>query len=143
MARLVPWFFGVFALGVLIHLSWAIALFDGDDALGATPLHTLGLLANHRYLLIAALVGASALAVWSLAWPLRSRWGIVAMLPQQFLLLLSGGGALKSVLDSAYADGVTRPQAFIASDQMPIMLFAAAHTLGIFWVVIVEARHAR
>ena len=138
-----PWFFGVFALAILLHLSWAILLVDGEDALGATPLHTLSLVFGNRYGLIGMLVVASLLAGWSVAWPIRSRLGIVALLPQQYLLLLSGGGALSSIVQSTYADGVLRPGGFIASDQLPILILASAHTLGILWVVIVEARPKR
>lgn len=138
MARLVPWFFGVFALGIVVHLSWAISLLDGDDPLGATPLHTLGVL--NRYALIVLLVVASAFALWSLAWPIRSRWGIAALVPQQILLLVSGGGSLRAIVESSYADGVLRPTAFIFADQMPVVLLAVIHTCALLWLILFEAR---
>lgn len=135
MARRVPWFFGIFALAVVLHTIWAMLILAGEDPLGATPLHTLGDLVGNRFVVVFLLLTASALAAWSLLSNAAPRLGIAALIPQQILMLISGGGAIKSVVESAYADGVIRPQAFIGADQLLVILVAVIHTLALLWLV--------
>lgn len=144
MARLTPWWLGVFALAALLHVLWAvIILFGGENALYATPLYTLGSWIGHRYLVAAVLLIASCCAALSLLWPIWNRWAIGVLIPQQAVLLISGFGSLTSVLNSAYADGVVRPSDFIASDQMLTILVAVIHTFAMLWLSIYGTRHAR
>jgi hypothetical protein len=58
--------------------------------------------------------------------------GLLLILPQQFLLLVSMGGAIEAVVKGVYADGTVRPSVFIFVDQFPAILIACFHTLAIF-----------
>lgn len=139
MTRKAPWFLGVFAVAIVLHVVWAGLLLGGDDPLGATPLYTLGVVVGNKYLLILLLTTSSILAGWSLLSNMHSRWSIALLVPQQALMLVSGGGAASSVFESSYADGVIRPAGFIGADQMLIILLAVAHTLALLWIVGTEA----
>ena len=54
------------------------------------------------------------------------------MLPQQFFLCVSLIGAFQAVRDSQFADGVIRPRAFLAADQIPFgIMLTVGHTCAI------------
>ena len=59
---------------------------------------------------------------------------VQVFLPQQALLSMSMLGSINAVARSTYADGVLRPQIFILSDQLPIILLAVCHTVAIILV---------
>ena len=58
-------------------------------------------------------------------------WNAVFLIPQQSLLLVSAAGAITAMVLSQFADGVVRPRAFIAADQMHIVLAALGHGAAI------------
>ena len=45
--------------------------------------------------------------------------------------LVAAWGGLNAVIESQYADGVTRPAEFIFTDQLPVMLIAILHTVAL------------
>ncbi len=58
-------------------------------------------------------------------------WVVVLLLPQQILLMMGVSGAIEAIWLSQFADGVLRPRAFIAADQINSVLAAIGHTVAI------------
>jgi len=83
-----------------------------------------------KYLLISAYFICSALACWSLFLG-RSKGGLLAALPQQFILGIGAFGALTFIFGGHYADGVQRPVIFMFTDQFPFVILAILHTIAI------------
>lgn len=116
---------------VALHLCWGVILFVDVDAAGATPVSALykfiGL--GNSNVLVATLFAASMLAMASLL-PCRSRWIVLLLMPQQLLLAVSAEGAVNAVMLSQFADGVIRSRAFIAADQLHVVLAAIGHAMA-------------
>jgi hypothetical protein len=53
------------------------------------------------------------------------------MVPQQFLLFISAGGAIQAMVEGQFADGTIRSVYFLLADQSPAVLAAIGHTLAI------------
>lgn len=113
---------------VALHLCWAAIIIVDASAVGATPVSALHHLIGNPHLLAATLIGAAALASSSLC--MRSRWIVLLLLPQQVLLAISADGAASAILFSQFADGVVRPRAFIAADQLHVILAAFGHAVA-------------
>ncbi len=117
----------LFAVG--LHLWWALMILIDQSALQAT-----GLASIHRYIHSPALLTISLCFAASLAFiglSIRSPWAFVLLLPQQVLLMMSAAGAVEAMWIQQYADGVLRPFAFIAGDQIYSVLGAIGHTTAI------------
>jgi len=125
-----------------LHGLWGILIALWPQTLKTTPLYGLGVAAEQLvamvfgvwiwpiWILIFTLSAASVLAI---AGTLRapSFIGLVCMIPQQFLLLVSAWTALQAAILGAYPDGVPREWPFILADQLPIILAAPFYTLAI------------
>ena len=61
--------------------------------------------------------------------------GMLLLLPQQTILVISASGALRAAVQGHYADGVARPGAFILADQLPVVVLMLCH----WWALV---RHA-
>lgn len=113
----------------VLHVFWAAIVFIYPEAIGATPVSALYGVFRSDALLCIVLVSASALGLAALFTNLP--WVVVLLIPQQSLLLISAAGAIASVVTAQFADGVIRPRAFIAVDQMHIVLAAIGHAAAI------------
>lgn len=118
----------------ILHLEWAALLFIDPAAAGATPVSALHRFVGSIGFLQFTLILASALALTGLS--VKSPWGVLYLIPQQCLLMISAVGALRAIYLGQFADGVLRPYAFIAADQLHIVLAALGHATAI----IVHAR---
>lgn len=123
------------AFACLLHLAWAVLLcFPGAG--GATPIALLVRICGGPGRTALVLV---AVSVAAFVFPFR-RYGIspgqmaLHLLPQQFVLFVSAGAGVQSIALGHYAVGVPRPMAFIAVDQLPVILLALCYT-----VVVLEA----
>lgn len=111
---------------LLLHATWALTVALSPTAFGATPMADLAaLFGEARALAVGLLVVASGTALASLF--VQTWWGVFLLLPQQMVLLLSAHGSLAAILRGSYADGVPRPQEFIATDQIGMVLLAIVH----------------
>ncbi len=108
-----------------LHLAWAILISKSHDATGATPVSALASLFKSDTALVIVLVSAAILSMVGLV--SRLPWMVVLLMPQQSLLLISAFGGLAAIVGSQYADGVIRPQEFIAADQIGTILAALGH----------------
>ena len=123
------------AQAAVLHVSWAVLLLLSPTPLFVTSVHSLGGIGRFPLAVVLMAAGVSAFA--GLAWDRRTagegrlRVGVLLMLPQQAVLLLSAFGALQAMTRSQFADGVTRPTAFIVADQLYTVLLAAGHTAAV------------
>ena len=58
--------------------------------------------------------------------------GLLFVLPQQLVLLVSAFGALTAMATGTFADGALRPVSFIVADQSPIVLVTIFHILSVY-----------
>lgn len=115
---------------IVLHLVWALTLYLDDSAANATAVASIRYAIPRPFGILAMLLVAG-LAVVGLS--MRNAWhATMLMIPQQFLLLISAGGAFEAMWEGQFADGVVRPTAFIVADQMPAILAAIGHVLAIF-----------
>jgi hypothetical protein len=108
---------------------WALMLFASDDPFGSTPVHSLRF--GHRFVTALVLLIASGMALRGVRLRGTPR-GLLLMVPQQSLLILSAVGGLIAVAAGHYADLEPRPRLFIAADQLPGMVAAFCHSFAIF-----------
>ena len=123
----VPW---VVLFAVLLHLVVGVLLVGDASAGNATATHSLLDLYDSPKLVGMALILAALLALVGILRP-SSRLTLLLLLPQQFALIVSAGGAVNAMWLSQFADGVMRPRPFIIADQSPVALMAILHTLAI------------
>jgi hypothetical protein len=116
-----------YAIG--LHLSWAVILLIDSSATNATAVHALYRYLHSVPLLSLMLFAAAGLAMKGLC--TRVPWIVLLLLPQQILLLMSAAGAVEAIWISQFADGVIRPRAFLAADQIYSILAAIGHTVAI------------
>lgn len=111
---------------VLLHMAWGIALLVDVSAANITALNGISKILGTSGLGILSLLVAVSAAVSTL---LTDRpLGLVLVLPQQMLLVLSASSALEAIISGHFPDGVFRPAAFIFCDQLPAILIVILHT---------------
>ena len=113
---------------ITLHLTWAVMLLFSSDPLYTVPLGGLARIIPNQYILAAVLLVVVLCAV---GWFLKHlHWQLI---PQQFIVLITTLRAVEAAAASQYADGVIRPTAFIAADQMLSFLFGVFYTLAILY----------
>lgn len=126
---------GVSALYLYIGAPRMLAFVDRmlafvDAVLGAVGLGALHLSIGAPQLLAVVIACVALLALLGIF--TRRPWIVVALLlPQQALLMMSAAGVIEAIWLAQFADGVFRPRAFIAADQMYSVLAAIGHTVAI------------
>ena len=127
---------------VLLHFAWAVLLVTGNTVLGTTPVHAFSFIGNNVAIaIVLILVAGSATA--GLVSGKQPYHQALAATPQQFLLLISAGGAVDAVIRGQYADGIERPWVFILADQLPSILVAFVHTLALLDLAGIRLRWMR
>lgn len=114
----------------LLHAFWATLLSLDIAAVSSTTLWSLYRSFYPPRVLVMVLIGSAVIAIWGL-WLHKPFWIVMSLLPQQILLCISAGGAVEAILESQYADGVPRPRAFIAADQIYAIGLAFGHLVAI------------
>lgn len=114
---------------VVLHFFWAGLIFYDPAALGGTSISgPLAIFKTGTVLAVVLLaVGTLALLANTSPFPANA----ILLLPQQMVLQLSAASALAAMILGHYADGVQRPFAFIAADQVHSILLASGHALAI------------
>lgn len=113
---------------VFLHGIWALMILASSDPFGSTPVHVLEV--GPRFLTALVLAGTAAMAVLGIG-KRGTTAGWLLLLPQQVLLMISAIGGIVAAVLGHYADGVTRPNLFIAADQLPGIVAAVCHTFAI------------
>lgn len=114
---------------IALHLTWAFLLLFDDAATMATALNAL-FRYIHPPILLSYVVAAAAFAALVALFS-DTPWIVILLLPQQILLMMSAAGATEAIWLAQFADGVIRPRAFIAADQLYSVLAAIGHTAAI------------
>lgn len=114
---------------MMLHLWWAFMIALDKSALNATAVDALFRVFDDRWVIIFVLILASTMSLVGLFG--RWSWVSILLIPQQALLMLSAAGVLSAVFLSQFADGVLRPRAFIAADQMHMVWSAVGHTIAL------------
>lgn len=113
-----------------LHLFWGLLILVDIRALGATPVAALHVLFNFPLIsIVLILVSILAMAGLCISLP----WNVAFLLPQQSLLLISAAGAIAAICSGQFADGVIRPVAFIAVDQVHVILASIGHAIAIIF----------
>lgn len=117
---------------ILTHLLWGILiLIHGESVTWITAIHyTLKLGFSVNWLGITYLL-IGILSIIGLFRKHLDFYGILFILPQQFLLMHSAFGAIQCMIISQFADGVIRPREFIMADQFPSIFLAVGHTCAL------------
>lgn len=125
----------------ILHLIWmTLLIYDPVSASGATPVFALmEMFYFHQNLLVVALLIASVLAISTLI--LDMPWSALALVPQQWLLIVSSYGSFVAIITMQFADGVARPWPFIMADQIHIIVACAVHAVGVVAMGVESVRN--
>ncbi len=116
----------------------AIALLWQHDSHFATSMHILYLLVPDVPVLAAMLFVSATLAIVAFQMTFKI-CTLLMLLPQQLTLFLSAGAAAHSIWLGQFADGVQRSNAFLLTDQCPVVLLAFFHT----WAMVLILMYAK
>jgi len=128
--------FPIIMLATWVQAATAMVLLFDQDARFATSVHTLSLIFPDG-MLPGILFWGAAMAV-SGFYLERKVSTLLCLIPQQVLLYLSAGGAIKAIVTAQYADLVVRSMGFIAVDQIWAVSIAGFHS----WALLLILRHA-
>src|SRR5262249_2168789 len=118
--------------GAFLHYLEGSSLLLTNDADGSMGVAALLSFFHNRFLAASFMFGASAAAIWALTDERCSPTArLLALAPQQILLIVTAASALLAVGAHEYADQVPRPAIFILCDQYPRIMAAVIHSLSI------------
>ena len=125
-------FSSIIWMAIILHFGWAFMLLFLPIVV-TTPMALFYLTCGGNPFLMATVLMLSSICGWISITGKRSQrfTGWLFLLPQQFLLILSGLSSLAAVLAGQYADGVPRPWYFILEDQLANILLPMLHTVGL------------
>jgi hypothetical protein len=139
--------FPIIMIVIVQQYIWAVTLLFDPTAHLATAVNVL--FTTHEI-------------IWTLAWPIeippdiptvsivlaaastlagasflmrKTRSTVLMLLPQQFLLYVSAGGAFRAITEGHFADGVARSFGFLLVDQCLVFLVAFFHTWAIMLIM--------
>ena len=116
---------------IIQHAVWAFTLLVSDAPMGITAIDALRVFTDNRIVMASMYFAASLLSLRALLRDKLDSNNVLLLIPQQFFLMLSAYGAVKSMWIGAFADGVIRPHEFLIADQLPAVLIGVMHTLAI------------
>lgn len=114
----------------LVHFTFGAALLMDESAAGITAINALVFLVHWPPLAAACFLTAGCLALVGLG-ASDIPGGIFLMIPQQFILIVSAGGAIEAMVTGRFADGTVRSHWFLIADQSPAVVVAGTHTIAI------------
>lgn len=114
----------------LMHMIWSIGLVFDHDAIHATGLQTVLVIAREP-IWAAFLFGTVAFLAF-LGIVVHQTWvRVILILPQQVVLWFSVVGAGHAMYLGQFADGTIRSHWFLIVDQVPVILIAMGHTAAL------------
>jgi hypothetical protein len=126
----------VVALVSFMFALWAVLLISSGKAAHANPVSPVVAFTGGWEIATGVLL-AAAVPAQPVVWlPRRaSRWPswllLLALTPQQLVLLISAVGGIHAAAAGHYADGTVRPWQFIVTDQLPVILLAIIYTVAV------------
>jgi hypothetical protein len=124
---------------IILHFVWAITLAFSPTAGYATAVHTM-----LEFISVPWAITLYGVVAFMATIGLYCRHGfgrVIALLPQQFVLMVSAGGALWAMYLGQFADGVQRSHEFLIADQSPAVIGAILHTVAIYWIINRAKKH--
>jgi hypothetical protein len=121
---------------VVLHYVWGASLIANPGSGAATSLAGLAWLFGPKPLAIILFAVASMSLVFVAFESVRGIPSVLFALPQQAVLLMSAWAALTAMWSGEFADGVSRPVAFIVADQAPAVIAAALHAVAIVLTIM-------
>ena len=118
---------------IMIHLLWGICLLNNQAAGNATAVHTMLEFISAPYAAI-LYIAVALLALIGL-FCRKGLGAILALLPQQFVLMISAGGVLYAMWNGTFADGIHRAHEFLIADQAPAVIAAILHTVALIMII--------
>jgi hypothetical protein len=121
---------------ICVHGIWGVLLLFSAQPLSTTPmgeLRRIGQYQSASVYLFACVCAVCPLVVHG--WE-RTFTGLLCLLPQQFLMMLSAFTAIYCVMRGSYFDGVPRAWSFILADQLWSIVGMTCHTFSLldwFW----------
>ncbi len=113
----------------VLHTSWALLGFIDISAAQSTAL--AGIVSVFGYTWAPyVLVGVGLLATNALYFRSRN-FRLMLMIPQQIVMFISAYSSGLAVWFGQYADGTSRPWAFILADQLPALIAAVCYSVAI------------
>jgi hypothetical protein len=125
---------------VILHYVWAASLLANPGAGAATSLSGLAWLFGPKPLAIILFAVATMSLVFVAFASVRGIPSVLFALPQQVVLLLSAWTSLTAMWRGEFADGVSRPVAFIVADQAPAVIAAALHAVALVLTIMPLSR---
>lgn len=118
---------------IVVHFVWGGGLLTAASPVRTSTLNDLyAIVPNHHLvgLLLILIAGLATTGLFLKTKPVL--FGILLLIPQQFVISLSALTAIAAIADGRFADGVVRPQLFIFLDQLPAIVIAVMYTIAIF-----------
>jgi hypothetical protein len=113
-----------------LHIAWGLCLWiGGQQATWPTSIAALTFYVPSPSVLGGCLIVAGLLAIWGSLVSV-SVLTIVALLPQQLMLIVVALSALRLSVEGHFADGVIRPPLGIFADQAAVIFAAIGHTVA-------------
>jgi hypothetical protein len=120
---------------IILHFVWAIALFFDTSPEFTTAISTLSVIFT-RPALITTLFSVAFSALMGLMNTFPGSFFF--LFPQQIILFISAGAAIRAMVLSQFADGVVRPRAFLIADQSPAVIAASLHFIALLHKMALE-----
>lgn len=125
----------ILLMGSIMCLIWGASVVIDSSVVRITALTPATLVAPPVVAL--ALLSFSALGFWAITRPLPSWQTLLALLPQQSILIMAATASGYFSIVGRYGDGISRPNTFIFADQAMVQVLAALHLLVLILVHIV------
>lgn len=125
--------FPIILIAITQQYIWATMLLLNHETMNITAIDVMAKLLPPIVIAI-ILICVATLAIFSFSFK-RRMLNLLGLLPQQFMLFLSAGGALQAMLLGRFADGIERSHAFLVADQCSAILIALFHTWAIFLIL--------
>ena len=130
----------IICVAIVMHMIWAFGLAIDQEAINATGLHTLLVVAHLPSVAAVIYCGVATLATVGLSLR-QTPFTVFLILPQQVVLWFSIVGALHAMYLGQFADGVQRDNWFLIVDQIPVVLIGFGHTVALLFLAG-RIRHA-
>ena len=127
--------FPIILIAIVQEYLWAISLIWDSNSINVTAINILSNFMSVA-VLSTVLIAVPTLAAVGFTFHKRINT-LLALVPQQFMLYLSAGGAIESIYLGKFADGVERTQAFLLADQCSAFLIAFFHT----WAMVLILKY--
>lgn len=154
MTQLIPsppwprsWYnYPIILCGIAIQYVWAIAILVEERVIDITAIRPLlPYFFQSKYptdypdfiqVVLSGILAATATASVIGFFLKKKMSTLYALMPQQFVMVVSSVGVLHSMFISQYADGTIRPRAVIVATLVPIVLLTIFHTWSMILILI-------